>query len=273
MRKSKSKWSWRFWILKAYKLINKIFNKILKCLLINRERRFTSRVFQNLLTFTKIFVLWQCVIDCWQLNELLASHFEFHSAKLHRSKFRTIIISRNVYCFVSILTVFKFITLTFTINKTFKISNSQLHEQMIELRLFSKDEIIDNSNFENYRSNYLISSISHIKIVKFEHEIQFLRKKNQQISRLRMFQFRYRQKAHQLKEKIINFRTQLHQQQNDELFIDFDYEEHTQRQQSNFQQSDCQQSDVFHLDFHVFNKVVDFAFFFVKFVFQSLRIH
>ena len=100
--------------------------------------------------------------------------------------------------------------MTSTIDKAFKISSSQLHEQMIELRLHSKDEIIDDSNFEDYRSNRLISSISHIKIVKLEHEIQFLRKENQQISRLRALRSRYRQKTHQLREKIVNFRAQLH---------------------------------------------------------------
>ena len=249
--------------------INKILNKILKCLLMNRERRFTSRVFQNLLTFTKIPVSWQCVIDCWQLSELLAPHFESHSAESHRSKLRTIITSRNAYCFVSILTVFKSITMTSTINKAFKISSSQLHEQMIELRLHSEDEIIDDSNLEDYRSNHSISSISHIKIVKLEHEIQFLRKKNQQISRLRALRSRYRQKTHQLREEIISLRAQLHQQQNDELLIDSDHEEHTQRQQSDLQQSDRQQPDVLHLDSHSFNRVVDSALFFVKSVSQS----
>ena len=190
--------------------------------------------------------------------------------------------------------------MTSIINKTVKIFNSQLHEQMIELRLQQKDEIIDDSNLENYRSNQLTSSIVHIKMTKLEHEIQFLRKKNQQISRLRAFRSRYRQKIHQLREEIISFRTQLHQQQNDELFIDSDQKEHTQRQRStfqqsnrqqfdvsnfqqsnfqqsnrqqfdvsNFQQSNREQFDVLYLDSHFFNKVVDFTFFFVKFVSQS----
>ena len=177
--------------------------------------------------------------------------------------------------------------MTFIINKAIKISNFQLHEQMIELRLQQKNEIIDNSNLENYRSNQLTSSIAHIKMTKFEHEIQFLRKKNQQISRFRAFRSRYRQKTYQLKEEIVSLRAQLHQQQNDELLIDFDQKEHTQRQRSNFQQSDFQQSnrqqsdvsdlqqsnreqlDVLHFDSHFFNRVVDFTFFFVKFVFQS----
>ena len=176
----------------------------------------------------------------------------------------------------------EFVTMTSIINKAIKISNSQLHEQMIELRLQQKDEIIDDSNLENYRSNQLTSSIAHIKMTKLEHEIQFLRKKNQQISRLRALRSRYRQKIHQLREKIISFRAQLHQQQNDELLIDFDQKEHTQRQRSNFQQSNLQQSnrqqfdvsdlqqsnreqfDVLHFDSHFFNRVVDFTFFFVK---------
>ena len=45
---------------------------------------------------------------------------------------------------------------------------------------------------------------------------------------------------------------------------------HTQRQQSNrFQQLNRFRFDVLHFNFRFFNKFVDFAFFFVKFVFSS----
>ena len=101
----------------------------------------------------------------------------------------------------------------------------------------------------------MIFSNLRIRIAKFEHEIQFLRKKNQQIFRFRVFRFQYREKFYYLKEKIIKLQTLLIKQQKFNTFNNFDV----------FIDFDVKNQKLLRFDFHFFKRA--FSIFFVIFTF------
>ena len=116
--------------------------------------------------------------------------------------------------------------------------NSSFHEQLVDMTLKrqeksqSEQTMLHDFDSNNETSdNKMISSINIIKISMLKQKNRTFRTQIYQfqtkIFRFRNFRNQYRQTTHQLRKKIDNFRTQLQQQQNDELLIDFDQEKHT----------------------------------------------
>ena len=91
-----------------------------------------------------------------------------------------------------------------------KISNSQLNEHLIDLRLNFDQEVTYNSNIEIRKvlKNQLSSQALYIRFRALKLENEILKQKN---ARLRTRRNDYRQKSHQLKKKIVRrvFRKQI----------------------------------------------------------------
>ena len=139
-----------------------------------------------------------------------------------------------------------------------KISNFQLHEQMIEFRLnFEHRTIHYDSNIEFLETfkNRSSFQVLYIKFLIFERENESLKQK---IIRFRVRRNDYRQKSHQLKKKMNKFRLQLIKYQEENIF------------DSDAKKQQFKKFDLLHVDFHFFKRSIS-IFFFVSFIFFNIE--